>query len=102
MPKAVKAYNPSWRHSRRAARRDIGEKEAVASLTGIPGVIVRRGTEHDLFVRRASWPAGQWTHFEFKGEDTPIAPHQAAMSANGETIIVRSADEILLQIGVNT
>lgn len=94
--------NSAARHSRVAARRDIGEKECVALLEGIPGVVVQRGVECDLFVRRAHWPAGEWRHFEFKGPGTRIAPHQQAMLDRGETILARSAGEILERIGINT
>ena len=91
------------RHSpRRIVRRDANEASIVATLESFPGVVVRKGQDYDLRVRRSSWQPGNWLLFEVKTEHTRIAPHQQAMIDAGETILVRSAREILERIGVNT
>lgn len=91
------------RHApRRIVRRDTNEASIVDTLESFPGVVVRKGQDYDLRVRRSSWIPGSWLLFEVKDEHTPIRAHQQTMIDRGETILVRSAREILERIGVNT
>lgn len=87
---------------RRAAKRDAAEPEIVRTLRAYPGVVVQYDGSGrcDFFARLTRDPDGRWLHCEAKTGDAKPKPHQQEAIDRGETVLVRSAEDVLRRLGI--